>query len=116
MSHFRDLVAWQRCHELAKRLYRLVKVLPIEERFELSSQIRRAAYSAPANIVEGARKRGKREFRRYLDIANGSLAELEYALLLCFELEYWTPEQYHGAETLRRRAAIATWKLYVSLT
>ena len=77
MPPFRDIIAWQKCHELAKHLYGLVRVLPKDERFGLSSQIRRAAFSAPANIVEGSKRRGKREFRRFLDTANGSLAELD---------------------------------------
>lgn len=61
--------------------------MPREERYGITAQARRAAFSAAANIVEGAAKRGSGELRRYLDIAVGSLAELEYWLLVIRDLE-----------------------------
>jgi len=84
----------------------------LEERFGLTSQARRAAFSAAANIVEGAAKRGRAEFRRFLDISLGSLAELGYILCLARELEFLTPEASRQLGDLHTRASKATWGLY----
>jgi four helix bundle protein len=65
---------------LLSKFYRITDTWPASERYELTSQMRRVALSAPANIAEGAAKRGRQEFRRYLDIARGSLSELSYLL------------------------------------
>jgi four helix bundle protein len=78
--------AWQAAHDLALELYRATDRWPRSERFGLTIQVRRAALSVPANIAEGAAKRGCREFRRFLDIPLGSLAELSY--LLRFSRDY----------------------------
>ena len=72
--------AWRAAHHLALELYRATDTWPRSERFGLTIQMRRAALSVPTNIAEGAAKRGSREFRRFLDIALGSLAELSYLL------------------------------------
>lgn len=72
--------AWKVTHELALEVYRVTEGWPSCERYQLTAQTRRAALSAPTNIAEGAAKRGVREFRRYLDIALGSLSELSYLL------------------------------------
>ena len=78
LSHER-FQAWKLTHELVLAVYHYTQACPVQERYGLTSQIRRAAASAAANIVEGAAKRGSREFRRYLDIALGSLAETSYS-------------------------------------
>jgi four helix bundle protein len=80
MGSYRELRAWQASHDLAVGVYRVTSRWPAGERFGLTAQVRRAAFSAPANIVEGSMRRGSREFRRFLDIAMGSLAEVEYAI------------------------------------
>ncbi len=74
------LTAWQYADQLVHAVYDVTQSWPTEERFGLTSQTRRAAFSVPANICEGASKRGRHEFGRYLDISLGSLAELTYAL------------------------------------
>ena len=84
-SAFQHLLVWQRGMEITKRTYELVRQLPKEEMFGLTSQMRRCAVSIPSNIAEGA-KRGKKEFAHFLRIANGSAAELETQLLLSQEL------------------------------
>ena len=76
------------------------------------SQARRSAYSAAANIAEGAAKRGVREFRRFLDISLGSLSELSYILQLARELDYLRPEEWGEVEALRDHAGRLTWGLY----
>src|SRR5260370_22438702 len=75
-------VAWQHCHRLTLLTYQLTQAFPKSELYGITSQMRRSAYSAAANIVEGCAKRGASEFRRFLDISLGSLAELAYFSLL----------------------------------
>jgi four helix bundle protein len=80
MPPYFDLLAWQKAHRLVLRIYALSKAWPSEERFGLRSRIRRAAVSIPTNVAEGAARRGKSEFRRFLDFAAGSHAEVAYLL------------------------------------
>jgi four helix bundle protein len=86
-----------------------------DERFALAQQARRAAYSAGLNIAEGSAKRGSKEFRRYLDIANGSLSELSYILRIARDLKYLTSPEWEKLENLRSKAGRLTWKLYDSM-
>ncbi|HJS46937.1 MAG TPA: four helix bundle protein [Gemmatimonadales bacterium] len=80
MASYRELRAWQVAHEMAVGVYRLTAAWPPQERYGLTAQVRRAAFSAPANLVEGSMRRGAREFRRFADIAFGSISEVEYTL------------------------------------
>jgi four helix bundle protein len=109
------LKAWGACHELALTTYRITAEWPVQERYGLTSQARRAAYSGAANIAEGSAKRGSREFRRFLDIALGSIAELSYVFLLAKDLKYLSPEKWGEVEALRDHAGRLTWGLYRSL-
>ena len=90
MQRFKDLKVWQRSHALVLELYGLTQGFPRDERFGLVSQLRRAAVSVPANIAEGSKRRGSQEYARFLNIAEGSLAESEYLLLLSRDLGYLT--------------------------
>jgi four helix bundle protein len=81
----------------------------------LTSQTRRAAFSAPANIVEGASRKGRNEFRHFLDIALGSLGELEYALELAAALSYLKADVYEKLQMQHKRARFFTWKLKNSM-
>jgi len=83
---YRDLVVWQQAMELAVECYRLANALPDTEKYGLSSQIRRAVVSIPANIAEGHARKYTREFVRHLSIAAGSLAELETHLMIATRL------------------------------
>jgi four helix bundle protein len=76
MAPYERFDAWKAAHHLALRVYKVTDGWPQNERYGLTIQIRRAALSAPTNIAEGSAKRGSREFRRYLDIALGSLSEV----------------------------------------
>ena len=78
--------AWEFCHQLVLSVYRATASWPKHETYGLVSQARRAAYSAAANIVEGAAKQGSREFRRFLDVSVGSLNELSYIFRLAKDL------------------------------
>ncbi|HMD85005.1 MAG TPA: four helix bundle protein [Terriglobia bacterium] len=82
---------WQRSHSLALRVYRLTKALPGDEKYGLVSQLRRAAVSVPTNIAEGSKREGNQDFARFLNIAEGSLAETEYLIMLSRDLDYLTP-------------------------
>jgi four helix bundle protein len=91
MQRFTDLKVWERSHSLALRVYRLTKALPSDERYGLVSQLRRAAVSVPTNIAEGSKREGNRDFARFLNISEGSLAETEYLIMLARDLDYLTP-------------------------
>lgn len=91
MQRFTELKVWQRSHALALRVYPLTRALPADEKFGLISQLRRAAISVPTNIAEGSKREGNQDFARFLNIAEGSLAETEYLIMLARDLSYLTP-------------------------
>ena len=82
---FRDLVVWQKAHQFVLEIYRLSRSFPDDERFGLTSQLRRAAVSVPANIAEGFPKRSVSDKTRFFNIAQGSLEEVHYYLLLAIK-------------------------------
>lgn len=88
--NFQDLIVWQKAHDLVLEIYRLSSVFPKEEMYGLTSQLRRAAVSVPANIADGFKKRGKSDKVRFLNIAQGSLEETRYYLVLTKDLNYGT--------------------------
>ena len=88
MESYRDLSVWQKSMDLVEEVYSLVKKLPHEEQFALSSQIRRAVVSIPSNIAEGYGRKSKKEYIRFLQIARGSKYEVETQLLICSRLGY----------------------------
>lgn len=83
-----DLLAWQEGVKLVKAIYSLTQSFPREEQFGLTSQMRRAAISVPANIAEGAARSTTKEFAHFLILARGSLSELETHIVIARELEY----------------------------
>jgi len=85
---FRDLVVWQKAHQFVLAIYRLTKEFPADERYGLASQIRRDAVSVAANIAEGFSKRGKPDKAQFFNIAQGSLEEVHYYLILGSDLDY----------------------------
>ncbi|RJP93704.1 MAG: four helix bundle protein [Desulfobacteraceae bacterium] len=87
-KRFEDLVVWQKAHQFVLAVYRLTQSIPRSEVYGLSSQFRRAAVSIAANIAEGFRKRGRADKVRFLNIAQGSLEESRYYLILANDLEY----------------------------
>src|ERR671935_717058 len=89
---FRDLVVWQKAHEFVLAVYRLTESFRDREKFGLSHQMRRAAVSVPANIAEGFGKRSQAEKARFLNIAEGSLEECRYYLILAQDLGYGPTE------------------------
>ena len=83
-----DLLAWQEGIRLVKATYMLTQSFPRDERFGLTSQMRRAAVSVPANIAEGAARATSKEFAHFLILARGSLSELETHIVIAQELRY----------------------------
>ncbi|MDE5586545.1 MAG: four helix bundle protein [Muribaculaceae bacterium] len=92
-SDYKDLRVWQQSMDLVTEIYKLMYLLPMEERFGLSDQIRRAAVSIPSNIAEGQARGSNKEFRHFLSISRGSLAELETQLLLTVRLGFLQEQQ-----------------------
>jgi four helix bundle protein len=109
---YERFAAWKRSYELVLAVYDATDSFPKNELYGLTSQTRRAAFSVVANIAEGSAKRGGREFARYLDIALGSITELEVALRLARDRRYITPERWTELERLRNHAGVLTWRLY----
>jgi four helix bundle protein len=107
---YEKLVAWKLCHELALAVRKETRNWS-EDR-ALSSQLRRAAFSAAANIVEGCTRRGPAEFRRYLDISLGSLSEVEYGLRFAVDAEILPTANWEVINIARRRAQGTTRQLY----
>ncbi len=88
MSNYRKLVVWHKGMELVKKIYDLTKLLPAEEKYALSDQLRRAAVSIPSNIAEGEGRGSTKEFSRFLFIAKGSTNEVVTQLLICSKIGY----------------------------
>lgn len=88
MRDYTKIDAWRLADELTVRIYEMTKAFPREEVYGLTSQIRRAAYSVPANIVEGSSRESKRGYLHFLHIARGSLSESQYFIHLAHRLGY----------------------------
>lgn len=88
---YRDLIVWQKSMDLVNKIYSITQSFPKEEMYGVTSQMRRAGISVPANIAEGQARNSKGEFRQFLGIAQGSLAELETLILICQNLGYIQP-------------------------
>ncbi|MBQ9164272.1 MAG: four helix bundle protein [Bacteroidaceae bacterium] len=97
-SNYKELRVWQKSMDLTTKIYNLVKLLPKEETYALSDQMRRAAISIPSNIAEGQGRNSDKEYINFLSIARGSLWELETQLEICVRLGY--VEQSIIADTL----------------
>ena len=85
---FQDLIVWQKAHQFVLGIYGFTRSFPADERFGLTSQMRRAAVSVPANIAEGFPKRSANDKTRFFNIAQGSLEEVHYYLVLAQDLGY----------------------------
>ncbi len=88
ITSFEQLNVWKLAHELTLDVYNRTRVFPNEEKYGLTSQMRRSAVSVPANIAEGFKKRGSKDKARFYNIAQGSLEELRYYFILCRDLGY----------------------------
>ena len=100
IKSFQDLLVWQKAMELVEEVYRLARLLPTEETYALSDQMRRAAVSIPSNIAEGQARNSTKEFLKFLAIAKGSNAELQTQCLICQRLSYVSETDMQSALTL----------------
>jgi four helix bundle protein len=92
MQRFTNLKVWQRSHALALTVYRFTNTFPREERFGMTLQVRRAIVSVTSNIAEGAKRKSNIDYARFLNLAEGSLAETESLLLLAKDLKFGDPK------------------------
>lgn len=95
---FKKLKIWEKAHSLTLDIYKLTINFPDVERYGIVSQIRRSSSSVPANIVEGYTRLSTKEYIQFLNIANASLAETQYFILLSKDLEYVNEEEYNSIE------------------
>lgn len=91
---FQDIIAWREAHKFVLSVYQVTSSFPNSEKFGLTSQFQRAAVSIPANIAEGYRKLSKADKLRFLNIAQGSLEECRYYILLAKDLKYISQPQH----------------------
>jgi four helix bundle protein len=88
VRNYRDLIAWQKAMDFVEGVYQLSRGFPVDERFALTNQLRRAAISVPSNIAEGEGRFSKPDFSRFLSIALGSLREAETQIEIALRLRY----------------------------
>jgi four helix bundle protein len=94
MRNFKDLQVWHKSHLLTLKIYKLTLSFPADEKFGLISQLRRASASIATNIAEGCGRGSNTELRRFFDIAMGSASEVEYQMLLAYDLKYVSEKNY----------------------
>jgi four helix bundle protein len=94
MYDFRKLKVWGKAHDLTLEVYKETVMFPPEEKYGLTSQLRRACSSIPTNICEGCGRNSRGDFDRFLEIAMGSASETEYLLLLSHDLGYLVDDCY----------------------
>ena len=97
MKSYRDLIVWQKAMALVKEIYSLITVFPKAETYALSDQLKRAAVSVPSNIAEGYGRQSTKDYIHFLNIARGSVYEVDTQLCIAIMLEYLTPEEAQKA-------------------
>ena len=112
---YHNLLVWQKAHKFAIQIYQITKKFPKEEIYGLISQMRRAAYSVPANIVEGQARKSKKELLHFLNIAAASLSEVEYYLELSKDLKYISLKEYKKLEALRSEVGFLLHRFQLNL-
>ena len=115
LTGYRKLRVWQMADRLAHEVYDITKFFPRSEQFGMSSQLRRAALSIPTNLVEGQARKSRREFKQFVSIALGSLAEVEYLLEFAQAEGVLSRERHQAAETTREEVGRLLWGFYESL-
>jgi four helix bundle protein len=115
VASYERFKAWQLSYELVLKIYEATDSFPNHELYGLTAQTRRVAFSVVANIAEGSAKQGRGEFRRFLDIALGSITELQVGLRLARDRAYLTHDSWVKLEQLRNHAGAVTWRLYAAV-
>ena len=100
MRSFKDLKVWHKAHRLVLDVYRHSREFPPDERFGLTSHLRKSATSIPSNIAEGCGRESEKELSRFLSIEAGSASESEYQLLLAHDLKYLSNEEFDHLNNL----------------
>ena len=100
MRDFRKLATWEKGHALALAIYKATADFPLEERYGLTSQIRRAGVSIPSNIAEGSGHESDSQFARYLQLAAGSASEVQYQIILAKDLGYLGADTHAELSTM----------------
>ena len=95
VTSFRHLIVWQKAHALTLDLYRITRTFPQDERFGIVSQLRRSASSIATNIVEGHKRNGRKDFLRFLNLADASSEETKYHLILSKDLIYLNESDFN---------------------
>ena len=112
---YQKLFVWQKGIALVQEVYALARLLPAEERYALSDQLRRAAVSIPSNIAEGQGRQTEKELKQFLAIARGSVYEVETQLYICIKTGYLTADQTKNAFSLCKEVGRMLNKM-ISLT
>ncbi len=102
VKSYRDLIVWQKSMQLVTQVYSKTKILPREELYGLVAQIRRSSVSIPSNIAEGYGRNSTNDYLRFLQIASGSLYELQTQLEICLNLEYLSKEDFESIDEQSR--------------
>lgn len=116
METHKDLDVFKLAHQLALEIYKITSKFPIEERYGLSSQLRRSAYSVPMNIAEGGSRLNRKEYKQFIGISRSSAAEVMYQLLLAKDLQYISEDIYKRLDYNYKRIIQMLTKLYKSLS
>ncbi len=110
---YKDLIVWQKAIELAALVYALVRSFPKEELFGITSQVKRAVVSIPANIAEGSGRKTEKDFRHFTTMAYGSALELETHLILSKRFGFGDPNGYGGIELLLQEVQRILHKMHL---
>jgi four helix bundle protein len=116
IESYRDLNAWKLAMEIVIQIYRITRRFPAEEKFGLISQLRRAAVSLPSNIAEGHSRLGPGEFRRFVSIARGSVAEVETQIGVAVALRFVGVDEIASLSSELDRLSKMLFSLYRSLS
>lgn len=112
---FKDLIVWQKAHQLTLEVYGITKTFPIEERFGLTLQIRKSSSSVPTNIAEGHKKKSRKEYLHFLNTADCSLEETKYQLILSKDLKYLKENDFERLFDLSEEVGRMLFSLQKSL-
>ena len=115
MEKVEELDVFKLSHASTLEVFEITKSFPEEEKFGLISQMRRAAYSIPMNLMEGAHRLGSKEYRQFVGIAKGSAGEIKYQLLLVKDLRYISEDRYSNLKQKYERVSQMLTKLAQSL-
>jgi four helix bundle protein len=115
LAGYKKLIVWQKSDELALLIYKTTIDFPKSELFSITSQLRRSALSIPTNIVEGYARNSRKEFKRFVIIALGSLAEVKYLLSVAYRLKYLSTDTNNDITVLAEDIGKLLWKFYKTL-